>query len=388
MRVAVVGATGLVGRVLTKALLAEPGIDVVPLIRSAGNAWDLARHGIELRAVDLLEPESLAAALEGCTHVVNCSRGGPEVMLKGLKNLLKQCQRQNVQKLVHLSSVAVYGDPPPPESRDESAPTEPAKGSYGWMKLRQDEMIEAAASKGLAIVNLCPPNILGPQSYFLLQTLGAIDAERFRLLEDGAAPCCTVDVANLAHAMRLGLDSDVSDGKRLFVTDDEPVTWGQIVEALQPLAPNRPQVLSISREALAALRTPEKRERLNPLRSLKHLVSSDVREALRKDPLLGAMDQGLRRAVGALGQSVEGRLRLSIEGPIRVPPRTSGAPDIDVNLSLQQLRGVVHACDRAKAAIGYRPVVSFADSMAAFSRWYVQAHGFDHELADLYRKFY
>ena len=161
-RVAVVGASGLVGATLVESLLRRGRTEVRPLIHSSGNAWRLARRGIELRPVSLLDPKGLADALRDCTHIVNCSRGGDDVMLQGLKNLLEIAKAMGTARFVHLSSVAVYGDPPPPESVREDAPARPKKETYGAIKLAQDEMVRKAAGAGLPAVVLCPPNISGP----------------------------------------------------------------------------------------------------------------------------------------------------------------------------------------------------------------------------------
>ncbi|HEY9446059.1 MAG TPA: NAD(P)-dependent oxidoreductase, partial [Burkholderiales bacterium] len=137
-RIAVVGASGLVGSTLTERLLAQGADEIVPFIHSSGNAMRLARRGVELKMLDLMEPTQVEAALAGVTHVVNCSRGSDEVMLTGLSNLLAASRKHRVERFVHLSSVAVYGDPPPPESSAEDAPALPARGTYGWIKLQQD----------------------------------------------------------------------------------------------------------------------------------------------------------------------------------------------------------------------------------------------------------
>jgi len=103
-------------------------------------------------------------------------------------------------------------------------------------------------------------------------------------------------------------------------------------------------------------------------------VSSDVRSALRKDPLLAKIDVALRALVARLGPSAEDNLRLAIEGPIRNPHRSSDGR-LNVRLSAQQLRGVWHRCDKAKAELGYQPIYTFAQSMAAFSRWLQSTRG-------------
>ena len=74
-RIAVIGASGFVGSTLVEQLLMGTD-EVVPFIHSSGNAWRIARLGIELRALDLLDGRQVEAALHGVTHVVNCSRGG------------------------------------------------------------------------------------------------------------------------------------------------------------------------------------------------------------------------------------------------------------------------------------------------------------------------
>jgi hypothetical protein len=44
-----------------------------------------------------------------------------------------------------------------------------------------------------------------------------------------------------------------------------------------------------------------------------------------------------------------------------------------------QLRGVRHRCDLARNRLGYRPELTFAESMATFRRWYESYCGFGGE---------
>jgi uncharacterized protein YbjT (DUF2867 family) len=83
-RIALVGASGFVGSTLVERLLVQALHAVFPLIHSSGNAWRLARLGIDLHALDLLAPDEIEMALHGCTHVVNCALGSKDVMLKDL----------------------------------------------------------------------------------------------------------------------------------------------------------------------------------------------------------------------------------------------------------------------------------------------------------------
>lgn len=375
MRVAVIGASGFVGVAVVENLRRR-GVEAVPVIHSPGNAWRLIRLGIPLRQADLLVPAQAQAAIADCTHVINCLRGSDQIMIEGMENLLRACGERGIRKVVHLSSVAVYGDPPPPESVSESAPTLPAQGSYGSIKLAQDLMVAKAAAKGLPAVVLCPPNIIGPYSDYLLQLLQTLNRRQLALLDDGQAVCNTVDVANLAHAAVTALESAVTDGSRYFVTDDEDVTWGALVSRLQGiggLSADMPP--RITAAELRRRRDAEARKRpLSLWRAVKHTFSSGVREALRRDPLWEKLDGAVRRIVNRMGTHLEDSLRESIEGHATVPVIDT-SPQLNVQLCAQQLRGVRHSCSLAKTTLGYRPCYSFSQSMDAFSRWLATTRG-------------
>jgi nucleoside-diphosphate-sugar epimerase len=383
MRVAVIGASGLVGATLVERLLTQKDCEVVPFVRASGNAWRLARLGIELRLLDLLDRGQVEAALEGCTHVVNCSRGGDDVMIDGLRHLLQASQKHGIKHFVHLSSIMVYGDPPSPQSNIENALANPEKGSYGAVKLKQDEMVRKVAASGLPCTVLCPPNISGPYSYYMLGLVDAIRNGSLALVNEGA-PCMLDDVSNLSHAIELALSRSEGDGSRYFITDDSGATWKDVLQELAPILPagaiDRLPRLTV--EALTDLNAEPANESASVLRSVKHLVSSDVRAALRKDPFWAAVDTRVRRAVAAMGSSVEDKIRLSVEGPIAIPKEASG-PSINARLSAHQLRSTVHSCDRAKSILGYSPPYQFVESMAAFRYWYRKHQGMDSEYADL-----
>jgi nucleoside-diphosphate-sugar epimerase len=379
-KVALLGASGFLGMAMFERLQ-EQGRQVVPFIHSSGNAWRLARLGIPLQRVDIMSRQSLETALTGCTHVINCSRGGNSVMVDGLKNLISAAGRARVRRLVHISSVAVYGDPPPPSSTNEDAPTKPTPNSYGWVKLQQDNLIREAAAKGLPAIVLCPPNISGPFSVYLSRVVQTLNKGGLALLEGGKTHCSLVDVNNLACAAELALANGTPDGRRLFVTDDEPTTWADLVRELAPLVHTTGDLPSISRERLVALQGRQRAPQASFVKGIKHLMSENVRTALRQDPFWKEVDSMLRSLPALLGTRFEERMRRRIQGPVQV--RRGGKEPIDVALSLQQLRGVAHSCERAKNELGYRPRYRFAASMSAFRRWYTQHHGLDGGYKDL-----
>lgn len=382
MKVAVFGASGFVGSTVVERLLARGDVETEVFIHSFGNAWRLARAAVPMKTLDVQSASDVKAALKDCTHVVNCTRGSSQVMLGGLKNILSAAKENKVRRFVHLSSVAVYGDPPPAASEREDAPANPPPG-YGAEKLKQDDMVAEAHAAGLDCVVLCPPNITGIYSGFVMNVLADMRARTLALVDGGSRPNNVVDVDNLAYAIERALAVEKGDGKRIFISDGPGLTWKDLTDALLPLAELDRALASIEASAIAPPPAAPK-PRASLWRSMKHLVSSDIREALRKDPLLAKLDQRVRKLAAAGGKSVEDRLRLSIEGPRKV------AMVHDVNpyasrYNAMQLRGVWHRIDRAREVLGYEPPLSFAESMARFRLWYGAMHGFGEEYWPLVR---
>jgi hypothetical protein len=173
----------------------------------------------------------------------------------------------------------------------------------------------------------------------------------------------------------------------MFVTDDEETTWHDVIQGLVPVAECADSIPLITREELSRLRMSNGKSSLSLMRSLKHLVSSDVRAALREDPLWAKLEEAFGQSVTRLGKNAEERLRSAIAGPPRIA-KTNGTPHYNLHLSLQQLRGVRHGCDLAKQELGYKPLYTFAASMRAFCAWYRSQHGMDTGSWDLLKLLY
>src|SRR6202008_1713922 len=70
VKILVTGGTGYVGPKIVHALRAHDR-DVRALVRRPEQGAQLAGWGAELATGDVTDPESLRAALDGCTHVVH-----------------------------------------------------------------------------------------------------------------------------------------------------------------------------------------------------------------------------------------------------------------------------------------------------------------------------
>ena len=109
MQVLVVGGTGTLGRQIAKRALDE-GHSVRCMVRSPRRAAFLQEWGCELTRGDLLDPESLAYALEGQEAVIDAATARAtdagscyDVDWTGQQNLFHAMQKSGVKRLVFFS---------------------------------------------------------------------------------------------------------------------------------------------------------------------------------------------------------------------------------------------------------------------------------------------
>ncbi len=118
MKVLVTGAAGFLGGHLVD-MLVERGDEVRAMVRPVEDASRLRTiPGIEVVQGDLTEPESLKRAVKGVQRVYNVgAKTGPwgleevyrAINVRGLSDLIYAAMDAGVQRIVHTSSITVYG---------------------------------------------------------------------------------------------------------------------------------------------------------------------------------------------------------------------------------------------------------------------------------------
>jgi nucleoside-diphosphate-sugar epimerase len=164
MTALVTGGAGYFGELLVRALL-ERG-KRVRVLDLADNA-NLPPDAEYLRG-DIRDPESVRRALDGVQHVFHCVAQVPlakdralfeSVNVDGTDIVARECLRFRVQKLVLLSSSAVYGAP---RQNPVTRHTPPApREAYGRAKLAGDRRALGYVSQGLDVTIVRPRTILG-----------------------------------------------------------------------------------------------------------------------------------------------------------------------------------------------------------------------------------
>ncbi len=254
----VAGAGGFIGSHIVEEL--RRGGHPVTALDRAGTDLSIARSaGAATRVGDLADGESLVGALQGVQVAINATglfdlSASPSALravnVDAAWSFAEATRRAGVRRLVHLSSVAVYGRPgitPCPEE----GPTGP-RSAYERTKLEGERAVVALHGQGLEVAVLRPTLVYGPRSRYghalfiaLVTQLRALGRTRFPVALGGPLGH-HVHVTDVARAAFLCATHPDAAGRAFNVADEAPLglgdTFAAIVEAsgLAPAPSLRP----------------------------------------------------------------------------------------------------------------------------------------------------
>ena len=173
----VTGATGLLGNVLVRGLVAREAAPVRVLARPTADMRALAGLDLEVVHGDVRDPASLLAAFAGADMVfhlagiVSIERGGlprlRETNVEGTRNVLAACRQAGVRRLLHCSSIHAFVVPAAGSCLTEESPIDPsqAAAAYDRTKAEATLLVLDAAKQGLDAVIVFPTGVLGPYDF-------------------------------------------------------------------------------------------------------------------------------------------------------------------------------------------------------------------------------
>jgi nucleoside-diphosphate-sugar epimerase len=212
----VLGAGGFIGRRVTAALAASGWATPITAGRHPTGGQNTLR-------LDITDEGALRRALDGADGVVNCMAGPPAAMARGSETLFRAAQASGRPLIVHLSSMAVYGDATGPV--DETAPLNASQGPYAAAKLVGERL---AADYRRAVV-LRPGCVYGPESAQWSGRIARLLRAR-RIGDLGAAGdgiANLVYVGDVAQAVLAALQNGRSEGQAFNLAMAGSPTWNE-----------------------------------------------------------------------------------------------------------------------------------------------------------------
>lgn len=236
------GGTGLVGRAVLRELRSR-AIPALALVRGDAQAAFVERLGARPVAGRVEDPQ-LWSSVSGVTAVVHAaallrsSEGWPEferVNVEGTRLAARRARELGVP-LIHLSSVAVYGDVS--AARDgsvgEDAPERPLprQNVYARSKREAESAVLAEIARGLRATMLRPCPVYGEgDRLFVPRLVAAARRGWMPLIGAGDRAIPLVHASSVARAVCAAIDARSGLGRAYNVANDGEITASQVLEA-------------------------------------------------------------------------------------------------------------------------------------------------------------
>lgn len=235
----ITGGAGFLGINLTRFLL-ERGHRVVSYDLAPFDYADV-KDRVTAITGDIRDRASLSRAMDGVDTIIHTAAALPLYSVQdilttditGTRNVLELALLHGIDRVVHISSTAVYGIP------DHHPLYETDKligvGPYGQAKIKAEQLCESAREAGLCVPILRPKSFVGPErlGVFALLYDWAHTGHNFPNIGMGNNRYQLLDVADLCDAIYL-----VATGDRATVNDTfnigaaEFTTWREDVQAV------------------------------------------------------------------------------------------------------------------------------------------------------------
>jgi 2-alkyl-3-oxoalkanoate reductase len=199
-------------------------------------------------------------ALAEMPFFINCVAGKPSTMVRSTQALCDAARSMPPRRIVHLSSMAVYGSATG-LVREDQAPVAPIS-AYGQAKLECERIVGKYVDDGGDAIILRPTCVFGPDSPQWTQRLVRL-LHAGRIGDLGAAGdggCNLAFVDDLVAAAVAGLDAPGISGQAFNISSACDLTWNEFLIALGkavgavPIRRISPRRLRIETRVLAPIR--------------------------------------------------------------------------------------------------------------------------------------
>ncbi len=259
----VTGGTGLLGSHLVERLVAD-GWRVRALVREGSDAPPLEMERVEVVRGDITHAASeLAGGMRGATCVFHCAAFVDDwaplekmlaVNVEGVKHVLGAAHSAGVARVVHIGSMAVYGNGDQVDI-DETSPFVETGDGYNHAKIACANAVrEFRRETGLPVVTLVPPYIYGPRDrQFFPRVCGTLREGAWVYVDRGERPFTPVYVLHLVEACVRAAEAPDAPGESFMITDGRSITRRRLVEILCEEMGYAPPTKSLPRRLVRAL---------------------------------------------------------------------------------------------------------------------------------------
>lgn len=243
MKVVVTGASGFLGREVSRKLINE-GYDVVGWGRRKQVFDEKPLPKLKYESIDLLDVSAMNQSMKGLHSIVHCAAlssvwGKYQDFYRsnvlGTENIAKLGLEHQVERFVNVSSPSIYF-----EMKDrflikesDTLPPKPVN-FYAATKRLAENVVDQGVSRGLQAITLRPQAIFGPNDPAIIPRLIRSNASSGIPLPRSKKVIFDITyVENVADACVLALKAPNSFvGSKYNITNDEPIELRSFLQSL------------------------------------------------------------------------------------------------------------------------------------------------------------
>ena len=246
--VLVTGATGFLGGALCLRL-AQEGAKVRGLARSPEKgAFLQPNDNITLLEGDITHADRLHPLLEGCDYVFHTAAGGKTlaqrraINVTGTRNVMEAAIAANVQRVVHVSTIAVYGYGVYTDLHldeiTETQPLQPGNDPYAVTKAEAETVVrELGRTHALPFSIIRPGAIYGPRSKnWTVREFQRAKAPPIIGIGQGRGAIPAIYIDDVVALCLVLATHPATGGEAFNATPDPAPTWREFLEGYARMA--------------------------------------------------------------------------------------------------------------------------------------------------------
>jgi nucleoside-diphosphate-sugar epimerase len=240
MRIFVTGASGFIGQSVVLKLL-EQGHHVIAAFNPSSQKEMLNPIGLQAQSnlynlkLDILSKQALIPHLSDCECVVHLAYNFRDTVEKQLEfaiqsnqTILQACEECNVRKFIHISSISVYGDPPPSGLITEQSPRLASLKPYTSIKQTAEKIVLETKVSHTEVIVLQPSIVYGPGGG-TAWTLSQMMKSFIPVARKGSGYSNPIHVDDISQAIISACKTPNIHKQCFIISNDQPISWRQFL---------------------------------------------------------------------------------------------------------------------------------------------------------------
>lgn len=231
MKIFLTGATGFIGSRMAK-VLAGHGHTLVCLVRKTSNIRELENIGADIIWGDVRDRRSFQSGTAGCDALIHLAGATSfweqhretysEINVSGTRNVLECAVTAGIPRVVHMSTLSIYGKPAMKPFTEESMVGPARFSEYAKTKYDAERIAWGLHAKKDLPLAVCYPAVVlgtghpGSKASFIRRLLGAVSVTRAFL----NSVHTFIHVQDVAEVVSRVLSREFTPGQRYFIASE------------------------------------------------------------------------------------------------------------------------------------------------------------------------